>query len=136
MNKHLKAIQTILDTQDKTIEKLQEQLEYERKTNWREKSAVLANGTPGLVSAKYPNGEVKTEPAHFYDGKWKLDLTLKKPEILGWMPYPLPCLGGIGDWRKVSLTATPDVTLDEYKQELIKTLDITIAITKEEDDYH
>ena len=98
MNKHLKAIQTILDTQDKTIEKLQAQIRNKRK---EDNSAVeLVNGTPGLVSAKYPNGEVKTEPAHFYDGKWKLDLTLKKPEILGWMPYPLPGVGGTGDWRK------------------------------------
>ena len=62
----------------------------------------IINGTKGLVTVKHRDGGLSVEPAHFYDGQWKLDYTLKKPEILGWMPYPLPGIGGTADWKELS----------------------------------
>lgn len=34
------------------------------------------------------NDDVITETAHFHNGKWVLDNSLKEPEVIAWIPMP------------------------------------------------
>ena len=45
------------------------------------------NSNIAILDALLDNNIV-TEPAHFHNGKWVLDNSLKEPEVIAWMPIP------------------------------------------------
>lgn len=44
-------------------------------------------GQAGLIVTDNDYGR-RTQYAHFHDGKWMLDNSLRTPKVLAWMPVP------------------------------------------------